>query len=44
VGEVSGEIPAWKADRAVADLAERYGIVASVARVIDALKARAPSA
>jgi 5'-3' exonuclease len=44
VGEVSGELPAWKADRAVADLAERYGIVASVARVIDALKARAPSA
>jgi 5'-3' exonuclease len=44
VGEVSGELLAWKADRTVADLAERYGIVASVARVIDALKQRAPSA
>jgi 5'-3' exonuclease len=44
VGQVSGELPVWKPDRAVAELAERYGIVASVARVIDALKARAPSA
>jgi len=43
VGEVSGAIPAWKSDRHVADLAERYGIVASVARVIDALKQRVPS-
>jgi 5'-3' exonuclease len=43
VGEVSGAIPSWKADPKIADLSERYGIVASVARVIDALKARAPS-
>jgi 5'-3' exonuclease len=40
---VSGELPTWKADPTVAAMAERYGIVASVARVIDALKARAPS-
>jgi len=43
VGGVTGELPAWKPDSEVADMAERYGIVASVARVIDALKARAPS-
>ena len=44
VSTVTGAIPLWKSDPKVAAMAERYGIVASVARVIDALKARAPSA
>jgi 5'-3' exonuclease len=42
VGEVDGAMPAGDPDPRVIELAERYGIVGSVSRVIEALRTIAP--